>query len=417
MKTDRPCILVYNPISGHGHLDTWNAIFIALMLQQGWSVLALTPDAAALMSRLSVKGDAESRLKVLPWIADVKTPWPLMWKKRLLRAWWQRGRAGQSASPALESERYFFVPAEFAMRVNAALKRTSWQPALVFNMYMDMFKTDARSWNEFSALDPWPWAGIRFVPPDVPVESYYELPSFKGMCLLDERLCRNYQAKMPDKCFEYLPDITDTALPDKPSALAQEIERRAAGRKIVFFGGSIGGQKNVAQWYELVQRADPRQWFFVQIGELHEVTFTPEDVAAFKKVTAQPPENLFMYAEYLADDRAFNEIIHMSDVVFAVYRAFKISSNMVTKAASFKKPILVSDGYLMGDRVKRYGIGLAVAEDDTGAILAGLTRLGAAPIPPENFSQFHRDFSQDSVAKRLDEFLRRCLHGNAERRL
>ena len=41
---------------------------------------------------------------------------------------------------------------------------------------------------------------------------------------------------------------------------------------------------------------------------------------------------------------------------------FPHSSNIMTKAAAFNKPILVNDGYLMSERVKTYGIGLTKKE-------------------------------------------------------
>ena len=38
MNSGRPCILVYNPLAGHGHLDSWNALFVSLLLAGGYRV-------------------------------------------------------------------------------------------------------------------------------------------------------------------------------------------------------------------------------------------------------------------------------------------------------------------------------------------------------------------------------------------
>lgn len=418
MSATKPSVLVYNPISGHGHLDSWNAIFVAQLLERGWTVNALTPDVPALMSRLSLKGLAGSpRLRVLEWKAlraiDMKPKYSLgeRWARMFEPGAKRDCRPNCSAEAAApDPEENYFAPAEFAARVNAAIRKAAVKPAVVFNMYMDMYKTDAESWGRFSQLEPLPWAGIRFVPREVPSEGYYRQPSLLGMCLLDEGACRTYGGLIRDKRFEYLPDVTDVGLPAEASALAEEIRRRADGRKIVFLGGSIGGQKNLSRWYEVIELADRSRWFFVQIGELHKGTFTAEDDAVFRKTMADPPENFFIKAEYLPDEVAFNEIIKLSDVLFAVYRDFKISSNMLCKAASFEKPILASDRYLMGERVNRYKIGVAVAEDSADAILAGLHRLADNPIARENFLEFRRHFSQEALAERLDDFLMKCLH-------
>lgn len=460
MKNDRPCVLVYNPISGHGHLDSWNAMFIALLLDKGWRVLALTPDVTALTSRLVQRGVTNMHsLQVLDWNAfprELSRESALTLLRRLWRRWDTFGdrycyqRAGSETTPDMsvlvnwrtrlfqkvvpflfrishflyahyrqrhatqeithasaDPEAGYLDPAEFATRVRAALAKSPWKPALVFNMYLDMYRTDSNSWNKFATLNRYPWAGIRFVPSDFPREAYYALPSLRGVCFLDENICHAYREELPHKCFEYLPDITETALPDRRSGLVEDIKHRAAGRKIVFLGGSIGGQKNLARWYELIALADVGQWFFVQIGELHPGTLTVEDKVALDKVISCPPENLLIKAEYLPDERAFNEIIATSDILFAVYRDFKISSNMPSKAASFGKPIMVSDKHLLGARITRYGIGLAVAEDDASKMLEGLSSIVRNPIPAENFSRFCADFSAKNLVNRMDQFLRK----------
>lgn len=66
----RPSILLYTPLAGHGHLDGWLAIFAAALAEQGHAVTCLTPDAAALASRLEAKGLAGRRNPALvPWPA------------------------------------------------------------------------------------------------------------------------------------------------------------------------------------------------------------------------------------------------------------------------------------------------------------------------------------------------------------
>lgn len=473
MKHERPCILIYNPVSGHGHLDSWNAIFVSLLLDKGWRVLALTPDAGALLSRLCQRGAGESPdFQVLDWnalpvgmdratmAATLRALWrrwdafgdrffyqrpgsettsdmPLLiyWRTRayqiavpflfrgshflyaryrLLREWYiQYCRQRTSRQPDAECadpEAGYFEPVEIAGRINAALRQARWTPSIVFNMYMDTYRTAADRWKRFEAVNSFPWAGIRFVPSELPTEGYYGLASLRGMCFLDENVCRTYNNRLSGKHFEYLPDITETALPERPSELSEEIRRRAAGRKIVFLGGSIGGQKNLARWCELIGLADPRDWYFVQVGELHRGTFTAEDATAFDRLLAASPENLFLSVEYLDDERTFNDIIARSDILFAVYRDFRISSNMLCKAASFEKPILVSNRYLLGQRVAHYGIGRAVDENDASNMLEGLYDLVRNPVPTDNFAEFRAAFSVEGFAGRLDRFLCKCIH-------
>src|SRR5215213_3460424 len=83
MKNSKPCVLIYNPISGHGHLDSWNVLFVGLLLEGGYRVLALTPDRRALESRLARRKLADlSLLHILDWDASSVT-----WRCRFDRAW------------------------------------------------------------------------------------------------------------------------------------------------------------------------------------------------------------------------------------------------------------------------------------------------------------------------------------------
>lgn len=459
MMAEPPCVLVYNPISGHGHLDSWLAMFVALLLKRGWRVLVLTPDVSALSTRLLQSGQPSAHsLQVLNWNVGLRsffsqlwerwnafggpyygrwrsknamlnTPSGRSWSERLLQATvpflfrashilygsrllLEKIRRGDRARPgegvADDPERGLIDPAEMARRTLCALKQARWKPAIAFNMYMDMYRTSEGAWRSFGAINRLCWAGIRFVPPPQPREGWYVLPEWRGMCFLDESVRRSYEAALPAKLFEYLPDVTDTVLPDPHFPLVEQIRERANGRRIVFLGGSIGRQKNLECWFRLIALADSDRWFFVQIGEIHRDTLTSGDLAALERTLGAPPENLFLHAEYLKDDQAFNAIVAACDIVFAVYRDFRISSNMLGKAAHFRKPLLVSDRYLMGCRVGEYGIGHAVPEDNVDAMWAGLCALALNPVPEENFRRYCADFNEEELVQRLDQFLRRC---------
>src|SRR5688572_28145745 len=214
-----PCVLVYNPISGHGHLDSWNALVVGLLLERGFRVLALAPDRNALATRLDRRKLLNhSRLQVLDWNCPLPSPrlkmrlrhiwqwwlvyghkyankcpesriWPGMRiltrvKKRILqivvpplfvlsramRDLYRLVRDGKRLKQDSHNplERHFLEPVEMAQRIKVALRNARWRPNCMFNMYMDMYKTDAESWREFAAICELPWGGIRFVPSEAP---------------------------------------------------------------------------------------------------------------------------------------------------------------------------------------------------------------------------------------------------------
>jgi glycosyltransferase involved in cell wall biosynthesis len=192
--------------------------------------------------------------------------------------------------------------------------------------------------------------------------------------------------------------------------LLNVIKQRARGRKIVFLGGTLGGNKNLACWYQLIARMDPARWFFVQIGEMFENTLTDDDQLELKKIKQNCPENLFVKLAYLPDEAHFNEIIQGSDVIFAVYRDFAISSNMPGKAAAFNKPILVANGHLMGDRVWQYDIGMTVDQNDVSSMQLALEALVKNPDARlDKYEAYRRDFSIDVLSQHFIEFLNNCI--------
>jgi len=405
MSTATPCVLLYNPISGHGHLDSWSAMFVALLLDAGWRVNVATPDAADLRARLTRKNYvSHPNLNILEWNTS---------RRSLLQRVMGRLRrmvSSQKASDEQQIDPRYLDPFDLGQRLATFKNKSRWRPSIIFNMYMDMYAPDPKRWALFDSVNPLPWAGIRFVPSEAGTEAYYQLQSLAGMCFLDEIIQKQYQTLMPTKAFGYLPDITENALPAEQTELVTQIKAQAQGRAIIFLGGTLGGNKNLAKWYELIALADPSKWYFVQIGEMFENTLTPEDAQALAKVTEQCPANLFIKREYLPDETAFNEVIAASNIIFAVYRNFTVSSNMPGKAAAFEKPILVAEGHLMGQRVQQYGIGLAVPENDVEQMYMGLQQLTQNQSNLKvYFEAYRKDFSPQALGNHLTATLQACI--------
>ena len=450
-------VVLYNPISNEGHLDSWHVLFVRLLLAAGHNVIAMTSDPEGITRKLASHGVRPGqrllivrtawatssnsdhrlidRLRLL-W-ADQNARWDALrfqrnWRLReahglpgTMVAWLKiqangclasaarrlhagylraRGRANVVVSPCP----LLFHPNEFRDQVNAVIARHPDQIACVLNMYIDAYRTDLRSWRDFAFNEGVPWAALYITAPDEPTHAYCALASCRGTLLLDESIAARYRRAMPGKHVEHLPDITDTSLPERQSSLSRRIACAAAGRKIVFMGGSIGKQKNLERWYQLIARADPNEWFFVQIGRINKYHLTPKDRVSVEGVIKDPPVNLYIEPTYLADERSFNEIIAMSSVIFAVYRDFFRSSNMLSKAAYFEKPILVANGCLMGERVERYGIGLAVDQDDTLGMHEALLALASIQGLKSNFQRYRSDISEALLQQTLSNFLRQC---------
>jgi hypothetical protein len=122
--------------------------------------------------------------------------------------------------------------------------------------------------------------------------------------------------------------------------------------------------------------------------------------------------NLYAHLQCLPEE-IMNSVVAVSDILFAGYRDFPNSSNALTKAAVFERPILVSDGHLMGERVRNFGLGEVVPEGDVGEIAAALERMSA----PSYLEALRRrakwaEYREAHSMARLTQVMRSLLEGS-----
>jgi hypothetical protein len=421
----RPSVLLYNPISNEGHLDSWHVLFIETFLTAGWKVVPVSTDPQGLRLKLERKGLWQH--PQLVWPKGIEEASGSLFKnafglcrrgfRKLSQLFDSREQRTQRALAAR-----FLDPQAFKKDVDHALAQPGSDIGLILNMYVDGYLAQSPSWKgavfiesgSSDLLQAIPWAGLCITPERLGHDqqtppAYYDLAQYRGTCFLQEDATQAYQHHLPNKYFAFLPDITNTDLPTEPNALAKKIKQRAAGRKIVFLGGSIGKQKNIVQWANLICNAEPKKWYFVQVGRISHNNLSKEDEQALAILDQRQPENLYIHAEYLPDETSFNAILADADIIFAVYRDFYRSSNMLSKAAYFEKPIIVSSGCLMGERVARYGIGLAVASTSAPEILAGLDATLHIDNLQLKFAAYRAVFNRVEFDRNLMNFATHCL--------
>jgi hypothetical protein len=430
-------IVVYNPISGHGHLDSWNAMFTKILLESGWTVLSISSDPEGLYATL--KGNNCLNLKNLKAIpasrGNTYSNLSSNTKKSSLKALWRKinitgyayvfgygnlvaKRPGKFHEKLLAASylflhffRYFLfplvrvslkpeviyeVPPTFSLSdIEREIEGHKFKSNIVFHMYLDgLGFHDPQLSNALSTLK-FKWAGIRFAPEPEDHTVLNGHLKLKGIAYLDEDMANCMAKSLPNVNVRYLPDIANVQVAEKMPDVIELIKHQAKGRRIVFLGGIIGLRKNLNLWLELVDAVDPKKWYFIQIGEIDFKNLKAKEFLGIYKKLLLPPENFMLIPAYIEDEGVFNSIISISDIVFAVYKNFKNSSNMITKASFFHKPILVSDRYLMGRRVQAFRIGVAVPENNIQMIISGLERLASKKIPSANFDIYNQAFNQE----------------------
>jgi glycosyltransferase involved in cell wall biosynthesis len=401
-------------VSGKGHLDSWCGLISKVLSDRGYKIFILTPGvteagfvhsqdktSATEIEYLKWKISVAERLRLTAISALSRLPRILNF---LIKAR-QRRRdrpLGQAQSRRSSGDVH---PKSFEFQVNWAMRRRRVNPDLILNLYLDVYRSDALSWKNIKIDNNTPFVGLRFVGDDKGIDGVCTANGFKGIALFEEDMYRKYSARYENLKVVQLPDVTNTNREAMVPNEIKQLQKLADGRTIVFFGGAIGGNKNIGKFVEVISMMDPNHWFFIVIGKVDKTTFTEFDLVEYNKIESGMFKNVLLIDQYIESELIFNEYICASDIIYAVYRNFEFSSNMLMKASSFHKPIVVSDRYAMGRRVKIAEIGYTTDEDDKFSISRGLILALEKPINPERFLEYNEINSEYQFGELLQDFV------------
>lgn len=248
------------------------------------------------------------------------------------------------------------------------------QKAIDLVFFPTIYDSEFMDFTRAEWLFRFPWSGLylharAFRMPGTPIpytdiiprpESIFTSPRLSSVCLLDEGAVRSVQQLAPGKPVFPFPDVTDVAVGSNEHSLAQKARQFAAGKKIVVCLGHLQRTKGILELCHAVRDASLQHLLFVFAGEVYWKGMN-EAEQRFIRETWETAPNVFTHLARM-DDQVMNELIRASDMVFAAYTDFPNSSNVMTKAAYFQKPVLVSDGYLMAERVRQFRLGAIVPE-------------------------------------------------------
>lgn len=212
------------------------------------------------------------------------------------------------------------------------------------------------------------WSGILFHP------AYFMHIDFKylrrskfnrSIAVLDETYYFEYGARRK----VVLPDITDEQKPLLLSELAENILEKAKGRKIISLLGSLEKRKGILPLLDVAKEIDSSKYFFLIAGVLDE---NYSDFELSKIKSASQLTNCYLKFDGIPTEYDFNSLVSISDIIYIVYINFFHSSNLLTKASLFEKPVLSLKNNCIGERVKRYGIGISISTSNVEEIRKSL---------------------------------------------
>jgi hypothetical protein len=239
-------------------------------------------------------------------------------------------------------------------------------------------------------------------------EKIFGSPPMRSIGILDEGIRDAVSKAVGGKPVFVFPDITDGSLSvgDFPEGLGGKLKALAAGRPIVSLTGHLQWTKGIDVFTQAASHPALRDIFFFLGGEVMWRDISLELRNALELAWEGLP-NLYAYPKHLKN---MNSVVAASDVMVAAYRQFPNSSNALAKAALFERPIVVSEGYLMAERVRKYGLGEVVPEGDVEALVAAIQKM----VKPEYYENLRSqarwaEYRQAHSVERLNKVFKELV--------
>lgn len=233
---------------------------------------------------------------------------------------------------------------------------------------------------------------------------------FRGVASLDATAMATLRTWLPpDSASALLPDIADVSLPSTASIdLVRNLKDRARGRKIVGLVGHLSEAKNLSLFQRIASNPAHCDLFFFMAGQYEPLSVAPRSRAWIEAAASGSFDNAWAIANRIPSESDFNLLLASCDLIFAVYKDFTRSSNILTKAAHFHKPVLVGSGYCMAERVDQYGLGLHVPENSLEEAEKAIRALLAQGPSNPRYAEYTSEFSLERFRMRLGDFLDAC---------
>ena len=207
------------------------------------------------------------------------------------------------------------------------------------------------------------------------------------------------------------PDITDETPPNGPVPMAERLRTLARGRPIIGLAGSLEKRKGLLTLLRTAEASATAgdDWFFAAVGTFADETFTAEERAWIESVRHRLSDSIFldMSRQRIPDGAPYNTVFSTFDVGWAAYEDFQGSSNTLTKAAHFAKPVVATAGECIGARVDAHTLGATFPERDHAAARDAIGRVlaeeqnGQARRGFDAYRRFHSRPQLDATFRQL----------------
>ena len=212
------------------------------------------------------------------------------------------------------------------------------------------------------------------------------------------------------------PDITNEEVGSELSPFAQDIQKRANGKKIIGMV-SLERRKGFLTMLRIAEAVAGREdWYFVAAGTYAADTCSEEEQqfveGLAEKLKSGELDNVYLELPggRINDGADFNSLIQAFDVIYAAYEGFEGSSNALTKGAVFNRPLIATRGECVGGRVESYGLGLTIEEGSVEQGEEAIRRvLKGVDWNDEPLALRYADYHREHNRTRLDEVFEKLV--------
>jgi len=197
----------------------------------------------------------------------------------------------------------------------------------------------------------------------------------RGLNILDEGIVERV-AKSIGKPVAVVPDLADQrpAVKEEDRILGERLKRFAAGLPVVGLFGHLQKSKGIITFLEAASMARDSGICFALGGEINWALFAESEAWKMQRTLAQCP-HVWNHLARIPGEPCLNDMMAHCDVVFAGYWDFPHSSGIQSKAAFLKKPLIISEGYLMAERARRFHLGEIIPQKDPRALFEAIVKI------------------------------------------
>ncbi|NER33272.1 MAG: glycosyltransferase family 4 protein [Oscillatoria sp. SIO1A7] len=412
-----------------GHHPTFFKNYTRALLELGYRVLAFCPDPEDLhqwaTSHIGDRLDKESNNL---WIYKLVRPRE---KNFGLRLSYKLIRELEKNLIKLGIDSYFknilsLETMQYWRDASVALDRAVLElgekPDLVFLAMLDNYLSKWISPSQISQIFPYQWSGLYLHPRHLRLANCQQ--SFpagswqpdnllnsslcQSVALLDEGVVEKLSQRIARKPIVVFPDITNEAEPDWEDYRVKELKEKAKGRKIIGLFGSLDKRKGILTLLSAAEQLKEKEYFFILAGKLWISNFSRQEQKFLKDTIESSPSNcLFYLDDFIPDGVKINGLLSACDILMLAYEKVLHSSNMLTKAAVLQKHVIVSEGYCMAERTKKYRLGLTIAEGDVLELIRAIEYMsqGEDGKLDSDFAGLRENHSYERLLEAFEEII------------